>query len=428
MISQFFKWRFKSHNAFRRLTINLAVALGYGVLFIPLYAFWGQWINLLSIIPIAMSGWFFGPFIGLFTCLLMLLFNGMLWHIMGVDFSQTQVQYWIIINFVSNVITGYISGKAGDLHFERNPQLFRGDNKQSSPMGWHTYSNEDIEVPVSELVDFFPGAMFAINRHGNICAWNSALESLTGIQAEDILGKDTTEGALAIFGKKQPLLIDYVSGEHDNLDKLFPGVRKNKTDLALETYISDFKPGGAYITMKARPLYNLDGIQVGSVQFLEDVTDVRLAQEQEGMLEQRDAATGLFTLEYFENEIARLERNHTIPSSILLVKLLDTSNVNTPRRFKMEELLKKTGVALKGVFRANDVVAYLGEANFAILVPKADAITAQRLAERLRKSLSLRSVGRFEQLLKYNVVAVTSLENGKLLETFHQGCQLLAEE
>ncbi len=428
LISDFLKWRFTGYHSFRRLTFVLAVALGYGVLFIPLYIFWGNWINLLSIIPVAMSGWYFGPTIGLFTCLLMMVFNAILWRIMRVDYTQVQFMYWIVINFTSNILAGYIAGKAGDLHFERKPQLILGDKRIEKSTGWNAHNSGDVEASISELVDFFPGASFAINRRGRICAWNSSIENLTGIQAEDILGKDTSEGALAIFEKKQPLLVDFVSAEDKDLAKVFPGVKRKDMDLILETFIPDFKPGGAYLSMKARPLYNLDGVQVGAVQIIEDVTDLRLAQERDGLLEQRDSITGLFTSNYFEKEIARLERNHNIPSSILLVRLLESSSINATRRLNPDELLKRTGTALKGVFRANDIVAYLDDSNFAVLVPRADAITAQRLAERLRKSLSLRNLGRFEPLLQFNVVAVTSLEGGTLLETFKQGLQLLVEE
>ena len=430
LIYQSFQWRLSAHHSLRRLTLILAVGLVYGVIYFPMEFFWGKWISLLSIVPVALIGWFFGPAFGVFSSFFMLLYNVLLWNVTGFNGDQYVYLNWILLNLGGGGLIGYLIGRVGDTHYGRNRGQSNSEGLNSALPGLEAEIAGSFEAPISNYLDFLPGAAFAINRKRRICAWNISLENMTGIPAADILGKDCQEASQAIFGKIQPMLIDFVSGVPGDLEKQFPGARKENQDIVLETFIPDFKPGGAYLLMKARSIYNLDGVQVGTIQSIQDVTEQRLAQEREGLIEQRDTTTGLFTKNYFEKEIARLERNHASPNSILLVRLSDISTSNgkkNARPMKKEELLRRTATALKGVFRINDIVAYLGERDFAILVPRADSTAAQRLAERLRKSLSLRSLGRFEPLLEFNVVAVSSLESGTLLETFQQGYQLLTE-
>ncbi|MRR13980.1 PAS domain S-box protein, partial [archaeon] len=47
----------------------------------------------------------------------------------------------------------------------------------------------ESERRMSDIIDFLPDATFAIDREGIVIAWNNAMEELTGIRKEDILGR-----------------------------------------------------------------------------------------------------------------------------------------------------------------------------------------------------------------------------------------------
>ena len=53
-------------------------------------------------------------------------------------------------------------------------------------------------------------ATFAIDKDGRVIAWNRAMEELSGVRAVDILGKGNHEYSLPFYGKRQPLLADFV--------------------------------------------------------------------------------------------------------------------------------------------------------------------------------------------------------------------------
>ncbi len=320
-LSRLIRRQFPAYYSLRRLTLILAVTLVYGVLFIPLHYFWGDGVSLLSAVPVAISGWYFGSMTGIFTCLVILLFNAGLWSASGVISSGGQFLAWLIVNLMTCGLTGYISGQVSKFRSGTRPPRSGNQNDILDRRKWIGDQPADIEAAISGVVDFMPGATLAADRKGEIIAWNPAIESLTTIRAQEIIGKTTSEVAGLIFGKGYRLLIDFILGKSEKLEKEFPGARWEDKDLVLESFFPNFKPGGAYLSQKARPIYNLDGIQVGAIQFLQDVTEVRLAQERQSILGQRDPLTSLATIEYFEKQIAWLEHNQTFPNSILLVRL-----------------------------------------------------------------------------------------------------------
>ena len=425
-LPRLFKWQFPAYHALRRLTLVLATLLVYGVLFIPLHFFWGDGISLLSVVPAWISGWYFGSTTGLFTSLIVMLFNFGLWYLIGqISVVNGEFLAWAGINLIACGLAGYISGQVSESR--RGPQQRRGqvETADSNQQKWASGAPVDIEATVSEIVDFMPDAMLVANRKGQIIVWNTAMESLTHIRSEDILGKTISNVSAQILGEGHHLLIDYTLGTPGNLARECPGARWEDKDLLLETFFSDFKPGGAYLSQKTRPIYNLDGIQVGAIEFLQDVTEIRMTQERQSIREQRDPVTGLSTMEYFGKQIDWLERRQAFPNSILLVRLIMGTDSGRVRHTREEDLLRRAATTIQTIFRNGDTIAYLGGRDFAILAPKADVTTGQSLAERLRKSLNLRGLGRFESVLHFNVLVVTALETGTLLETFQQGRTLL---
>gem|GEM_PF-5604210 len=60
------------------------------------------------------------------------------------------------------------------------------------------------------IVNFLPDATFVIDKNHRVVAWNQAMEELTGIDAQDILGKGEYEYAVPFYGTRRPILIDLI--------------------------------------------------------------------------------------------------------------------------------------------------------------------------------------------------------------------------
>ena len=61
---------------------------------------------------------------------------------------------------------------------------------------------------LTQVIDFLPDATFVIDKAGKVIAWNKAIEKMTGIRKQDILGKGDYAYAIPFYGRPRPILID----------------------------------------------------------------------------------------------------------------------------------------------------------------------------------------------------------------------------
>jgi len=64
---------------------------------------------------------------------------------------------------------------------------------------------------LSQIINFLPDATFVIDNEGKVVTWNHAMERMTGVKAEEILGKGNHEYAVPFYGERRPTLIDLAS-------------------------------------------------------------------------------------------------------------------------------------------------------------------------------------------------------------------------
>jgi len=144
---------------------------------------------------------------------------------------------------------------------------------------------ERIEVALTEsgrrladIIDFLPDATFAIDLSGKVIAWNRATEEMTGVQAEDMLGRGNYEHAIPFYGIRRPVLIDLALEFTEEIEERYDFVKRKGNVLLAET---DVTVRGVPLTLwgKARPLYDSRGNVVGAIESVRDITDLRQAQE-----------------------------------------------------------------------------------------------------------------------------------------------------
>ncbi len=131
------------------------------------------------------------------------------------------------------------------------------------------------------IIEFLPDATFVIDLNGKVIAWNSAMEMLTSIPAQSMLGKGNYEYALPFYKQRRPILIDIVLMPEVELEKKYDDVERIGADtLVVDIFIPDFRPGGAYLWAKASPLYDSQGEIIGAIETIRDITDRKRAEEE----------------------------------------------------------------------------------------------------------------------------------------------------
>lgn len=135
----------------------------------------------------------------------------------------------------------------------------------------------ESEKRLSEIIDFLPDATFAVDREGRVIAWNRAIEEMTGVKAEQMLGKGDYEYSLAFHGVRRPILIDLVSKSDKKIEKKYMFIKREGDVLIAENKVR-LKGVDQVLFAKAGPLFDSRGNRVGAIESIRDISDRLLAE------------------------------------------------------------------------------------------------------------------------------------------------------
>jgi diguanylate cyclase (GGDEF)-like protein len=120
---------------------------------------------------------------------------------------------------------------------------------------------------------------------------------------------------------------------------------------------------------------------------LVSLTDITARKKAEAYLEflgKHDVLTQLRNRSYFEEDVARVERNGPYPVSVLMVDLNGLKDVNdTQGHAAGDALLRRVGEVLRKAVGEDVTAARIGGDEFAVLLPGVDARGAGKLTERI---------------------------------------------
>jgi PAS domain S-box-containing protein len=136
------------------------------------------------------------------------------------------------------------------------------------------------EKLLSTLIDFLPDATLAIDKDKKLIIWNKAIEEMTGIPAEEMVGKGDYIYTIPFYGKARPQLMDlFWNPEHD-ITSEYPFIKKEGEVLVTEAFANAlYDNKGAYIWVKAAPLWDSDGNFIGAIECLRDITETKRAEK-----------------------------------------------------------------------------------------------------------------------------------------------------
>lgn len=137
-----------------------------------------------------------------------------------------------------------------------------------------------------DIVEFLPDATFVIDNEKKVIAWNRAIEKMTGLTKEEVIGKGDYIYSLPFYGKRRPILIDLLDEDVEAVRRNYDKVLVDGKNLFAETYIPSFRGGAArYLLGTATPLYDSHGNQVGGIESIRDYTAYKLAEDERKRLE-----------------------------------------------------------------------------------------------------------------------------------------------
>ena len=132
---------------------------------------------------------------------------------------------------------------------------------------------------LQEIIDFLPDATFVVDEERKVIAWNRAVEEMTGVSKDQIVGRGAYDYGEPFYGFKRPVLIDAIFSEDSGIEKDYDYLRRQGDAIFAEVYVPHLYGGrGAYIWAIASPLFDDDGRVVGAIESIRDVTDRKGAE------------------------------------------------------------------------------------------------------------------------------------------------------
>src|SRR3989338_5265400 len=139
---------------------------------------------------------------------------------------------------------------------------------------------DKIKNHLFKIVEVLPDATFVIDRDKKVIAWNRALEEMTNVRKEDVLGRGDYHYAVPFYGEKRPILIDLIGKRDEMTESKYKYVKRDGDTLYAEVFIPSLFGGkGAYVWVTASPIFDETGNPIGAIETIRDITEKKLAVE-----------------------------------------------------------------------------------------------------------------------------------------------------
>jgi len=137
-----------------------------------------------------------------------------------------------------------------------------------------------LQHELVEIIEISPDPTFVIDNKHQVIAWNSAIEQMTGVRKNDILGHADFAHAFPFYGTSRTILIDLIDASDDEIKKYYPDMKREGSSLVSKVFVPSLYSGqGAYLWMKASPLHDQEGNKIGAIESIRDISEIKELQE-----------------------------------------------------------------------------------------------------------------------------------------------------
>ncbi|MBN1862637.1 MAG: PAS domain S-box protein [Dehalococcoidales bacterium] len=141
---------------------------------------------------------------------------------------------------------------------------------------------KQAEEMLAKIIDGASVSIFVIDRDHRVTHWNTALEALTGLKRDKVVGTD--RHWRAFYSKKSPTLADLIvdNASAEEIERYYQG--KCKRSALIDGAYENEEPypvptkDDKWLLIAASPVKNLSGEAVAAIETLHDITDRKKAE------------------------------------------------------------------------------------------------------------------------------------------------------
>jgi len=128
---------------------------------------------------------------------------------------------------------------------------------------------------LNDIINFLPDATCVVDTGGRVITWNHAMEHMTGIPRQDMIGQGGYAYAVPFYGERRPVLVDFLLHNLPGIGEQYPDYEKTGGKISSERFYP-FMNGGAglHLWISASLLYDSAGKVTGGIETVRDMTDV----------------------------------------------------------------------------------------------------------------------------------------------------------
>jgi diguanylate cyclase (GGDEF)-like protein/PAS domain S-box-containing protein len=170
----------------------------------------------------------------------------------------------------------------------------------------------------------------------------------------------------------------------------------------------------AHVEVHAMPFIK-NKLLEGNQGVVYDITRLKQAQDKMMYTSTHDPLTGIYNRTFFEAEMKRLERGRQFPISMMVVNIAGSNILNQPgNQTAGDKLFIRIARQLFYAYRGDDIVARIGENDFAVLLPNVDEKTVIEIGKRVAGDLQIIKRHENEPALQFFIGASTAKEGESL--------------
>jgi PAS domain S-box-containing protein len=209
---------------------------------------------------------------------------------------------------------------------------------------------EHSKRQLADIIGDLPDPTMVIDREGRVIAWNKAIEEMTGVKSQDILGKGDYEYAIPFLGRRSTMLIDLALNKQEASPDSYTSIVRVGDTLIAEAF-SDTR--GAHFWVKAKPLYDSHGQVAGAIESVRDITASKNTEK--NLLEAKQAADAANQAK--SEFLAKMSHEIRTPMNgvVGMIELLRNTRLDS-KQTRFAEVAKTSATALLSLI--NDILDF----------------------------------------------------------------------
>lgn len=222
------------------------------------------------------------------------------------------------------------------------------------------------ERRLSDILNFLPDPTLAIDKERRVIIWNRAIEEMTGVPSEKMIGQGDYAYTVPFYGERRRQLMDLIWEPSEEVAANYPHIRQEGQSFVAEVFCPMLYSGrGAWVFAKASPLHDQQGNVIGAIESVRDITDLKRAEE---ALEKRlvaltrplDVAEGIEFEELFNlDQIQKLQDQFAQATGVAsIITHTDGTPITNPSNFcrLCDVIIRHTEKGLKNCYYSDSVI------------------------------------------------------------------------